>query len=170
MATKYDKWLEKDNLLLLNGWKRSGLSDEQMANNMGISRRTYYNWQARFPEIKKVTTLGKEHANFMVENALFKKAINGNVTAMIFWLKNNMRDRYSDTQRTELEEMLTKKQIEKVVAETDIAKARAEILRGSDDKVEGVLSSYLDELMGVGIDESEGTDEQEGDKKDESKA
>lgn len=170
MAAKYDKWLEKDNLLLLNGWKRSGLTDEQIVKNMGISRRTYYNWQAKFPEIKKVTTLGKEHANFMVENALFKKAVNGNVTAMIFWLKNNWRGKYSDTQRTELEEMLTQKQIDKVVADTEISKARADILRGSDEKVEGVLSDYLDELMGVGSDESEGTDGQEGNKKDEGEA
>lgn len=159
MATKYEKWLEKDNLLLLNGWKRSGLSDEQMAKNMGISRRTYYNWQAKFPEIKKVTTLGREHANFMVENALFKKAINGNVTAMIFWLKNNMRDRYSDTQRTELEEMLTKKQIDKVAAETDIAKARATLLNGNDDKVEKALETYMDTLLGAGSDEEDSNGE-----------
>lgn len=152
MAAKYDKWLEKDNLLLLNGWKRSGLTDEQIAKNMGISRRTYYNWQAKFPEIKKVTTLGKEHANFMVENALFKKAINGNVTAMIFWLKNNMRGKYSDTQRTEMEEMLTQKQIEKVMADTEIAKAKANLMAGSDDKVMDAVANLMDAFMGEAED------------------
>lgn len=147
MATKYEKWLEKDNLLLLNGWKRSGLSDEQMANNMGISRRTYYNWQAKFPEIKKVTTLGHEHANFMVENALFKKAINGNVTAMIFWLKNNMRERYSDTQRSELEDTLTATQIEKVKLDMEIAKKKAEMLSDTQMTQEDVISGYFDTLF-----------------------
>lgn len=147
MATKYEKWLEKDNLLLLNGWKRSGLSDEQMAKNMGISRRTYYNWQAKFPEIKKVTTLGHEHANFMVENALFKKAINGNVTAMIFWLKNNMRGRYSDTQRSELEDKLTATQIEKVKLDMEIAKKKAEMLSDTQLTQEDVISGYFDTLF-----------------------
>lgn len=147
MATKYEKWLEKDNLLLLNGWKRSGLSDEQMAKNMGISRRTYYNWQAKFPEIKKVTTLGHEHANFMVENALFKKAINGHVTAMIFWLKNNMRERYSDTQRSELEDKLTATQIEKVKLDMEIAKKKAEMLSDTQLTQEDVISGYFDTLF-----------------------
>lgn len=147
MATKYEKWLQKDNLLLLNGWKRSGLSDEQMAKNMDISRRTYYNWQAKFPEIKKVTTLGHEHANFMVENALFKKAINGNVTAMIFWLKNNMRERYSDTQRSELEDKLTATQIEKVKLDMEIAKKKAEMLSDTQLTQEDVISGYFDTLF-----------------------
>lgn len=147
MATKYEKWLEKDNLLLLNGWKRSGLSDEQMAKNMDISRRTYYNWQAKFPEIKKVTTLGHEHANFMVENALFKKAINGNVTAMIFWLKNNMRERYSDTQRSELEDKLTATQIEKVKLDMEIAKKKAEMLSDTQMTQEDVIGGYFDTLF-----------------------
>lgn len=147
MATKYEKWLEKDNLLLLNGWKRAGLSDEQMAKNMGISRRTYYNWQAKFPEIKKVTTLGHEHANFMVENALFKKAINGNVTAMIFWLKNNMRERYSDTQRSELEDKLTATQIEKVKLDMEIAKKKAEMLSDTQMTQEDIIGGYFDTLF-----------------------
>lgn len=147
MATKYEKWLQKDNLLLLNGWKRSGLSDEQMAKNMGISRRTYYNWQAKFPEIKKVTTLGHEHANFMVENALFKKAINGHVTAMIFWLKNNMRERYSDTQRSELEDKLTATQIEKVKLDMEIAKKKAEMLSDTQMTQEDVIGGYFDTLF-----------------------
>ena len=147
MATKYEKWLQKDNLLLLNGWKRSGLSDEQMAKNMGISRRTYYNWQAKFPEIKKVTTLGHEHANFMVENALFKKAINGHVTAMIFWLKNNMRERYSDTKRSELEDKLTATQIEKVKLDMEIAKKKAEMLSDTQMTQEDVIGGYFDTLF-----------------------
>ena len=32
----------------------------------------------------------------MVENALFKNAIEGNVTAQIFWLKNRKPDKWRD--------------------------------------------------------------------------
>ena len=34
--------------------------------------------------------------DFAVENALLKKALSGDVTAMIFWLKNRRRDRWRD--------------------------------------------------------------------------
>lgn len=39
---KYHKWLDLDNLTLLKGWARDGLTDEQIARNMGISPSTLY--------------------------------------------------------------------------------------------------------------------------------
>ena len=33
---KYEQWLEPEGLTLLEGWARDGLTDEQIANNMGI--------------------------------------------------------------------------------------------------------------------------------------
>ena len=37
---KASEWLDDDKLLLLQGWARDGLSDGQIAENMGISVRT----------------------------------------------------------------------------------------------------------------------------------
>ena len=34
---KYEKWLEKDNLILLEAWARDGLTDEQISKNIGIA-------------------------------------------------------------------------------------------------------------------------------------
>lgn len=42
---RYQKWLEPENLLLLQGWKRDGLSDEQIAQKIGIAPRTLENWK-----------------------------------------------------------------------------------------------------------------------------
>lgn len=39
---KYQEWLTKEGLLRLQGWARDGLSDEQMAANMGINAATLY--------------------------------------------------------------------------------------------------------------------------------
>lgn len=39
---------------------------------------------------------GKEVVDFAVENSLLKKALAGDVTAMIFWLKNRRRDKWRD--------------------------------------------------------------------------
>ena len=39
---KYEQWLEPEGLTLLEGWARDGLTDEQIANNMGIVPSTLY--------------------------------------------------------------------------------------------------------------------------------
>lgn len=150
MAGKYQKWLEADNLLLLQGWKRNGLTDTEIANNMGVSIRTFYNYREKYPKIKQATSVGKQQANFYIENKLFKKAAEGNMTAIIFWLKNNWREKYSDTQRTALEEELTQAQIKKVFADTEIAKARAELLKGSDEDTTNAIGQFVDMLLEAG--------------------
>jgi transposase-like protein len=88
---KMDDWLEKDKLILLEGWSRSGLTMEQIANNMGIDDATLYRWKNKSGDICKAIKKGKEVVDFEVENALLKNALNGNVTAQIFWLKNRKK-------------------------------------------------------------------------------
>ena len=48
---KYEYWLTKEGLMLLEGWARDGLTDEQIANNCGITASTLYDWKKRFTEI-----------------------------------------------------------------------------------------------------------------------
>ena len=43
---KYQEWLEPDNLLKLEAWARDGLTDEQIAYNIGITRKTLFNWKS----------------------------------------------------------------------------------------------------------------------------
>ena len=93
---KYEKWLEPENLLLLEGWARDGLTDEQIAKNMGISVKTLYDWKKRYSKICNALKRGKEVADYEVENALFKTALQGNTTAQIFWLKNRRPDKWRD--------------------------------------------------------------------------
>lgn len=135
MATgQYKQWREKENLLLLRGWKRDGLTNDQIAEKIGISRKTLYVWIKKYSDIGDALKIGKEHANFAVENKLFQKAISGNVTAMIFYLKNNWRSKYTDNT---IDPELKKYQIAKAKAEAEIARYNAELLNGAigDDKV-----------------------------------
>jgi hypothetical protein len=118
----YEQWLENENLLLLRGWKTKGLTDQQIADNIGINVRTLDKWKASHGQIRQALKRGKEHANYAVENALLKKAMDGNTTAMIFWLKNNYRDKYTDDVT---DPSLRKAQIRKANAEADIAEAKA---------------------------------------------
>ena len=69
------EWMESDKLLLLEAWARDGLTDEQIAANIGISVRTLYEWKNKEVQIMRALKKGKEVADIEVENALRKKAL-----------------------------------------------------------------------------------------------
>ena len=125
---KYAEWLTDDGLLLIHGWARDGLTNDQIAHNMGISIRTFMDWLNRFPAISAALKAGKAPVDIEVENALLKSALGfeyeetiteieelpggkqmkqirkvkkynpPNSTAQIFWLKNRRPDRWRDKQ------------------------------------------------------------------------
>ena len=72
---KYQKWLEPEGLTLLTGWARNGLTDEQIAKNMGISRSTLAEWKKKYSDISDTLKKGKDVVDIEVENALLKKAL-----------------------------------------------------------------------------------------------
>lgn len=93
---KFEYWLTEDGLTLLEGWARDGLTDEQISRNMGINKATIYDWKKRFSDISNALKKGKEVVDYEVENALLEKAKGGDVTAMIFWLKNRRPEKWRD--------------------------------------------------------------------------
>lgn len=72
---KYAEWLTQDGLLLLEGWARDGLTDEQIAQKMGIAPRTYYEWRTKYPQFSQAIKKGKAPVDYEVENTLLKKAL-----------------------------------------------------------------------------------------------
>ncbi len=83
------KWNKvKDKLVLVEGWARDGLTDEQIANNLGIATSTFYEYKKNYEEFSETLKKGKEVVDYEVENALLKSALSGNVTAQIYWLNN----------------------------------------------------------------------------------
>lgn len=119
---KIDEWLKEDKLILLEGWARDGLTQQQIAKNMGIGLTTLKEWKKKEPTILTALKKGKEVVDFEVENALLKKALgytitlhkqkvtkDGDVvdteeemhvppdtTAQIFWLKNRKTNKWRD--------------------------------------------------------------------------
>ena len=122
---KYKEWLEAEKLTLLRGWTADGLSDEQIAKNIGINRTTLYDWKKKYSDISDALKKGKEVADYEVENAMHKSAIGyfveeektyvtvvdgiptkrlektkkwipPNTAAQIFWLKNRRPDKWRD--------------------------------------------------------------------------
>ncbi len=120
---KYEEWLTKEKLTLLGGWARDGLTDEQIAHNMGISRSTLNEWKKKYSDISDTLKRNKEIVDIQVENALLKRALGykykettkerldsgfmaitkevvkevvPDTTAQIFWLKNRRPDKWRD--------------------------------------------------------------------------
>lgn len=72
---KYEYWLTPEGLLKLEGWARDGLTDEQIAQNIGVATSTLYEWKKRYSEISEALKRGKEVVDRQVENALLKRAL-----------------------------------------------------------------------------------------------
>lgn len=72
---KYEYWLTPDGLLQLGAWARDGLTDEQIARNMGISRSTLNDWGKKYPDISDTLKRKKQIVDIEVENALLKRAL-----------------------------------------------------------------------------------------------
>lgn len=124
---KINEWLGNDKLILLEGWARDGLTDEQIAKNIGINRTTLYDWKKKEANISDALKKGKEVIDFEVENALLKKALGYTITikeekldkdgfvhtlekdvhippdttAQIFWLKNRKPNNWKDRVETD---------------------------------------------------------------------
>lgn len=72
---KYEYWLTPEGLVLLEGWARDGLTDEQIAHNMGINKATLYRWKEKYCDICNALKIGKAVVDRQVENALLKRAL-----------------------------------------------------------------------------------------------
>ena len=159
---RYKKWLKQENLNLIEGWKRNGLTDEQIAHNMGIAPRTLENWKKDHVQIVQALKIGRESANLLVERELFRKAANGNVTSMIFWLKNNWRDKYNDSELSPEERKLALARMRKLEADTRISEAKAKaaekLTNASNKKLDIILDKMIEEAQGNDVSQS--TDEE----------
>ena len=105
---------------------RDGLTDDQIAQKIGIGTSTFYRWQEQFRDFRDALKKGKAPVDIQVENALLKRALGydyeetiteveelaggkqkkhirkvmkhmpPDTTAQIFWLKNRRPDRWRD--------------------------------------------------------------------------
>ena len=70
---RWQEWAEnEDNLSVLAAWARAGQTDEEIAKAIGISRSTLSEWKKKHEPIRKALSTGKDFANRLVENSLFK--------------------------------------------------------------------------------------------------
>lgn len=65
----------KKKLILVEAWARNGLTDEQIAKNLGISKDTFYKYKKKYADFSDSLKRGKEVIDIEVENALLKRAL-----------------------------------------------------------------------------------------------
>jgi transcriptional regulator with XRE-family HTH domain len=72
---KWRAWVADEALARLRGWARDGLTDEEIAKNVGVSRSTLSEWKLKHPEIAEALRLGKDAADRTVEESLYQRAL-----------------------------------------------------------------------------------------------
>ena len=70
-GTKYDP---KTSPFLAKTYAKMGMIDEQIAEELGVSIVTLWDWRKRYPEFKVAMEEGKKFPNAQVISALFKNA------------------------------------------------------------------------------------------------
>jgi len=68
---------------------------------VGISRETFYTWYSKDADFAKKVDEAKESRVQHVEDALYKNAVNGMLTAEIFYLCNRDPQRWKNVQKVE---------------------------------------------------------------------
>ena len=75
-----------------------GLTVSQISDCLGISESTLYGKQNEYTEFMDAIKKGRAEGLNSVSNALFEKATQGNVTAMIYYLKVRDRENWGENQ------------------------------------------------------------------------
>lgn len=71
---KYKEWLEESSLIRIESWASDGLTNEQIAKNMGITAKTLREWCRMYSAIGSALKRGREPVVREIENALIKNA------------------------------------------------------------------------------------------------
>ena len=105
MAThpKVTEWTDDEyNKMLLVGWVRRGLPNDDIADKMEISRTTFYKWKAENADFADILRQNKEYCDSVAEDALFSKVKEGDLGAIRFWLTNRRSKDWRDKQDIEV--------------------------------------------------------------------
>lgn len=108
---KYEHWLTEEGLLQLEAWARDGLTDEQIAANIGIHRDTLNEWKKRYSDISDTLKRGKAVVDIQIENALLKRALGYSYT-------ETTREAQFNPQTEKYEMVVTKEVTKEVVPDT----------------------------------------------------
>ncbi|MDD5263507.1 MAG: helix-turn-helix domain-containing protein [Candidatus Bipolaricaulis sp.] len=156
--SKYDKARTTDEVAGMLA--QHGLTDAEMAAELGVSERTYYRWRQAHPEFRQSIGTGKELPDSRVEASLFRRAIGftykedgkhkvalPDVTAARFWLTNRRPDRWREAKAVEVNGSLSRDLIDQI--QTTLCDAVRATLQPEDgDRLMRYLQEKFDHTRG----------------------
>jgi hypothetical protein len=95
-----------------------GLTYEQIANCLHLHVATLIEKRKEYPELDEAIKRGRDQGVANVTNALYEKAVSGDNTAMIFFLKNRAPESWRDNPAPK-EEQATPQRIEVTLVDPD---------------------------------------------------
>lgn len=73
-SVTWAKFHTEQNLLIVKSMVRKGWTNDEIADHIGITQSTFYDWQKKHPEFSEVLKEPKEYCVAKVENAVFARA------------------------------------------------------------------------------------------------
>jgi len=105
------KWpMVRDKLILVEKWCRDGLSEAQIAKNLGVAMSTFSEYKNKYPELMDALKKGKEVFITEIENALSKSATG------FYYEEEKTYIRYEDDKEVRYKEVAKKYQPPNVAA------------------------------------------------------
>ena len=124
--SKATEWLTDDKLLVIKGWARDGLTNKEIAHNVGVRADTFSTWVTRYAKLSQALKDGRQPVLVKLEDSMLHKSqgyfveevkteiyehtdgrtskkitktkrwIPEDTTMLIFLAKNKMPNKYSD--------------------------------------------------------------------------
>lgn len=132
----------KPKLELVKGWCRRGLTQEQIAENLGISDQSLTNYIKRYEEFADAMSEGAEELEIYIENALVKRALGYSYKEVTRERKQVMNE---ETGELEYRLVVTKSVTKHVVP--DVGAQQYYLEHRAPKRWEKVPSAYIDTVQ-----------------------
>lgn len=129
-------------LALVTGWCRRGLSNEQIAENLGISIQSFMNYRKRYEDFADAIDKGREETEIHIENALVKRALGYNYKEVT---RERKLVRNPETGEEEYKLVVTKSVTKHVIP--DVGAIQYYLEHRANDRWQRVPQTYIDSVQ-----------------------
>ena len=95
------KWPQvRERFAEIEKWARDGLTEKQIAKNLGISRNTLNDYKNRYPDFSDTLKRGKQVCVAEIENALVRRALGYEYEEIKTYIKDDAQGTTTYTEKT----------------------------------------------------------------------
>jgi len=107
MARNKYKTHVEPNLALIKSLRRDGQTEEQIYKRLDVGHTAWNDYKNKYTELSDALKTSKQTLIAKIEESLFTKALDGNMTAIIFSLKNLAPSKWKDKHEISSDEKQT---------------------------------------------------------------